>query len=179
MDHLSGVKQRKDLNYIGEVGLKEAFQSIAGKLDKNILDGVERMAAKIAFALSQQPNSWILSTAAALYWRVKGNAVEAINCVRHSLFYAPNNMRDIPLISLANIMHRSGLFNDAIIATNMALEISPTFVVSHFTMANIYTSKRDMEKAKQFYLSTLTLQSTFEPAMDRLLSVMCGKWMDL
>ena len=53
MDHLSGVKQRKDLNYIGEVGLKEAFQSIAGKLDKNILDGVERMAAKIAFALSQ------------------------------------------------------------------------------------------------------------------------------
>jgi hypothetical protein len=77
----------------------------------------------------------------------------------------------------------------------MALEISPTFVVSHFTMANIYTSKNDMEKAKLFYLvrkleriereklihnicfqSTLTLQSTFEPAMDRLLSVMCGKW---
>ena len=45
-----------------------------------------------------------------------------------------------------------GLYNDAIIAANMALEISPTFVVSHFTMANIYTSKKDMEKAKLFYL---------------------------
>ena len=32
-------------------------------------------------------------------------------------------MRDIPLISLANVMHRSGLYNDAVIAANMALEI--------------------------------------------------------
>ena len=44
------------------------------------------------------------------------------------------------------------MYNDAIITANMALEISPTFVVSHFTMANIYTSKNDMEKAKLFYL---------------------------
>jgi hypothetical protein len=56
-----------------------------------------------------------LSTAAALYWRVKGNAVKAINCVRHSLFHAPNNMRDMPLISLANILHRSGQFGNVLI----------------------------------------------------------------
>ena len=42
---------------------------------------------------------------------------------------------------LANILHRAGLYNDALIATNMALEISPKFVVTHFTMANIYVSK--------------------------------------
>ena len=34
----------------------------------------------------------------------------------------------------------------------MALEISPSFVVSHFTLANIYTSKKDLEKAKLFYV---------------------------
>ena len=45
-----------------------------------------------------------------------------------------------------------GLYNDAIIAANMALEISPSFVVSHFTLANIYTSKKDLEKAKLFYV---------------------------
>ena len=95
--------------------------------------------------------------------------MEALNCIRHSLYYAPNDMRDIPLISLANVMHRSGtmmysrelssypllylgLYNDAIIAANMALEISPSFVVSHFTLANIYTSKKDLEKAKLFYV---------------------------
>merc|ERR1719495_89628 len=176
LDHLSGVRLRNNLRYNAEVGLKEAFQSITGKVDAPVKDGVQKMATRIAQAMLKNPDSWVLSTAAALYWRVKGNAVKAINCVRHSLLHAPNNMRDIPLISLANILHRSGLYNDALIAANMALEISPTFVVSHFTMANIYTSKRDLEKAKLFYLSTLTLQSTFEPALDRLLSVMCGKW---
>ena len=49
--------------------------------------------------------------------------MEALNCIRHSLYFAPNDMRDIPLISLANVMHRSGLYNDAVIAANMALEI--------------------------------------------------------
>ncbi len=38
-------------------------------------------------------------------------------------------------------MHRAGLYNDALIAGNMALEISPKFVVIHFTMGNIYMSK--------------------------------------
>ena len=60
---------------------------------------------------------------------------------RHSLYHAPRNMKDIPLVSLANILHRGGLYNNALIVTNMALEISPKFVVTHFTMANIYVSK--------------------------------------
>ena len=55
-----------------------------------------------------------MSTAAALYWRVQGNAVEALNCIRHSLYYAPNDMRDIPLISLANVMHRSGKYDTTV-----------------------------------------------------------------
>ena len=73
-------------------------------------EGVARMAARIAAALVRQPDSWVLTTAAALYWRVRGDAERAINCVRHSLYHAPHNMRDIPLISLANIFHRSGTY---------------------------------------------------------------------
>ena len=50
------------------------------------------------------------------------------------------------------IKNFEGLYNDALIAANLALEISPTFVVSHFTLANIYASKLDLEKAKLFYI---------------------------
>ena len=64
-------------------------------------------------------------------------------------------MRDMPLIALANILHRSGLYNDAIIAANSALEISPSLVVTHFTLANIYASMKDFEKAKQFYIVSM------------------------
>ena len=103
--------------------------------------GVDEMATRIAQEMNKNSTSWVLSTAAALYWRVKGQTTEAVECLRHSLYYAPRNMKDIPLVSLANILHRAGLYNDALIATNMALEISPKFVVTHFTMANIYVSK--------------------------------------
>ena len=53
LDHLSGVKNRGHLQYNAEVGLKEAFQSITGKVDKSVKDGVERMARRIALAISK------------------------------------------------------------------------------------------------------------------------------
>ena len=107
------------------------------------------MATRIAEEMDKNSTSWVLSTAASLYWRVKGQASEAVQCLRHSLYYAPRNMKDIPLVSLANILHRAGLYNDALIATNMALEISPKFTVTHFTMANIYASKVKFEFSRQ------------------------------
>ena len=102
---------------------------------------MEEMATEISHAITENSTSWELSSVAALYWRVKGNSEQAVTCLRHSLYYAPHQMKDIPLVSLANILHRAGLYNDAIIVTNQALEISPSLVVIHFTMANIYVSK--------------------------------------
>ena len=103
-----------------------------------------------------------------------GNTEQAVKCLRHSLYYSPRDMKDIPLISLANVMHRAGLYNDALIVANMALEISPKFVVVHFTVANIYASMGDNDMAGTFYLSTLALQSSFDPARDRLASLQCA-----
>lgn len=136
MDHLAGVRLRHQLHLASEAGLKEAFQGMIGEKRS-----VEEMAARITLEMQSNSTSWVLSTAAALFWRVKGRPQEAVQCLRHSLYHAPRSMKDIPLVSLANIMHRAGLYNDALIAANMALEISPKFVVTHFTMANIYVSK--------------------------------------
>jgi hypothetical protein len=63
---------------------------------------------RIALALKSNSTSWVLSTAAALFWRVKGNSEQAVKCLRHSLYYSPRDMKDIPLISLANVLHRAG-----------------------------------------------------------------------
>ncbi len=35
----------------------------------------------------------MLTTAAALYWRVRGNTEQAVNCLRHALVYAPREMK--------------------------------------------------------------------------------------
>ena len=45
--------RRGGLRYNAEVGLKDAFQSITGKVDTRVKDGVERMAARIAQALAK------------------------------------------------------------------------------------------------------------------------------
>ena len=102
---------------------------------------IEDMAVRFKYAMSKNSTSWVLSSVASLYWRVKGNTEEAVNCLRHSLYYAPYRMRDIPLISLANIFTRASLYNDALIVANQAEEISPRYTVIRFTIANIYSSK--------------------------------------
>lgn len=43
---------------------------------------------------------WTLSTASTLYWRVKGDAVNAIKCLRHSLNNAPSDMTVIVAFTL-------------------------------------------------------------------------------
>ncbi len=117
--------------------------------------------------------SWVLSVTSALYWRVKGNTEQAIKCLKHALFYAPWSMRDVPLVilnlqflaqailfwlsnnfwlfhqvSLANVFHRAGLYHDAIIVNNAAIELSPSFVVIHFTSGNIYDSMKNYQKVR-------------------------------
>ena len=44
---------------------------------------------------------------AAFYWRMKGNLNEAVECLRRALHFSPENYKDVALVSLANILHRS------------------------------------------------------------------------
>lgn len=45
---------------------------------------------------------WALTTAAALYWRVKGNAHAAITCLIQSLDHAPRHMEVISRFLILN-----------------------------------------------------------------------------
>ncbi|XP_054828239.1 tetratricopeptide repeat protein 17 isoform X2 [Eublepharis macularius] len=143
LDHLQGVASRASLHYTGESQLKE------------------------------NQTSWVLSSMAALYWRVKGQGKKAIDCLRQALHHTPYHMKDVPLISLANIFHNAKLWNDAIIVATMAVEIAPHFVVNHFTLANVYVAMEEFEKAMGWYESTLKLQPEFAPAKNRIRAIQC------
>ncbi len=65
------------------------FQGLTGEAGVS----VDEMATRIANSMDRNSTSWVLSTAAALYWRVRGNAEQAVNCLRHSLRYAPRDMK--------------------------------------------------------------------------------------
>uniref|UniRef100_A0A183J5T8 TPR_REGION domain-containing protein n=1 Tax=Soboliphyme baturini TaxID=241478 RepID=A0A183J5T8_9BILA len=190
MDHLQGYVMRDDNSlYKAERGLLQLFQNFSGKFD----DSVDGIASKISLAMEASKNdynkTWILATAAALYWRVVGNSSMAIQCLRHSILHAPYNMKvtsqcrlDLGLISLANVYHQNGWLHSALIAAGAAMRISPKFVVVHFTLANIYaalvsiqieTRLGNFDRAVGFYFSTLELQGSFEPAKERIRALFC------
>ncbi|CAM6006292.1 unnamed protein product [Sphagnum balticum] len=97
-------------------------------------------------------------------------------------------MRDLALVSLANVYHQLSLLNAALIAGGAALDLSPKFVVIHFTLANVYSAQVGkycphmpinifqgrLDLATEFYLSTLALQTNFEPARERIRAVYCA-----
>uniref|UniRef100_A0A1I8BEX0 TPR_REGION domain-containing protein n=1 Tax=Meloidogyne hapla TaxID=6305 RepID=A0A1I8BEX0_MELHA len=149
LDELPAYLYREHLTkfYKPEKALKDTFRSIGSSK----LDSIERVAAKLFFALkgaaihssisSSKPISsiraFVLGTLSSLYWRIKGDPVNSIKCLRHSLYNSPNE-----------------------------------FIV-HFTLANIYSTIGDFPHALQFYYSTLSLQSNFEPAKASITAIHC------
>uniref|UniRef100_A0A673BY98 Tetratricopeptide repeat domain 17 n=1 Tax=Sphaeramia orbicularis TaxID=375764 RepID=A0A673BY98_9TELE len=171
LDHLAGVANRAAIHYTGESQLREVLQNL-GK-DKYLPQSFEQVGTRIAKVLEKNQTSWVLSSMAALYWRVKGQGKRAIDCLRQALNYAPHHMKDVPLISLANIFQNARLWEDALTVARMAVEIAPHFVVNHFTLANVYIAMEEFEKAMRWYESTLKLQPEFAPAKDRLRTIQC------
>uniref|UniRef100_A0A914HIE4 Tetratricopeptide repeat protein 17 n=1 Tax=Globodera rostochiensis TaxID=31243 RepID=A0A914HIE4_GLORO len=172
LDSLPAYQYRHHLTkfYKPEKALRNTLRSLGSS---GGLDQIEHVAARLHFALKSDDVHWALSTLSALYWRVQGDPVNAIKCLRHSLFKSPRQFKDVPLISLANIYHQAGFLHSALIVGRKALDAGVDVVALHFTLANIYASLADFPHALQFYHSTLALQSNFEPANLRILAVHC------
>ncbi|XP_035672563.1 tetratricopeptide repeat protein 17-like isoform X3 [Branchiostoma floridae] len=169
LDHLDGVANRSSINYGPELGLKEVLQMVGGDMQQ-----AEEVGTRIAKALAKNQTSWILLSMAALYWRVEGNGDRAIDCLRQALHFSQHRMKDVALIGMANIFHRTGLWHDARVVAQMAVEIAPHLVVNHFTLANIYAAMGDIDKALKYYEMTVIIQGEFAPAMERLRTLQCN-----
>ncbi|KAF5282029.1 hypothetical protein FQA39_LY00553 [Lamprigera yunnana] len=152
-----------------ETALSEWLGLMAGDQEATIRE----LGTKIEIALRENATSWMLANAAALYWRIVGNTEEALACLRQAISYVPNEMKDIPLISLANVLHRIGFHTEALEVSYVTLESHPNSVVNYFTVANIHTSLGDLEKALAFYRLSLMLDASFEPARNRLQAILC------
>ncbi len=61
---------------------------------------------------------------AGLYWRVIGNNYHGIECIRRSLYYAPEEYKDVPLVNLANILYKWGRVDDAVVIMREAVNIN-------------------------------------------------------
>ena len=93
---------------IGETVLCVAtFQATVGDFDFSMEH--EYLGSRLADALEEHPQSWLVSAVASLFWRVEGNYPEAVECLRHSVHFAPAQAKDVGLLGLANLLHNARL----------------------------------------------------------------------
>uniref|UniRef100_A0A8R1I364 Tetratricopeptide repeat protein 17 n=1 Tax=Caenorhabditis japonica TaxID=281687 RepID=A0A8R1I364_CAEJA len=161
------------LFYQPELALSEALKTLGNERDTIEHVGARLHAAMLHANAKDGKVSWLLCVLSSLYWRVTGNAENAMGCLRCALHTAPPKMRDVALVSLANMCHQAGLLNSALISAGAALSYSPRLVAIHFLLGNIYASIGDYQRALNFYYSTLSLQSNFQPAKDRIRTIYC------
>lgn len=48
-----------------------------------------QFAEQVALALMKNSSSWLHYNLAAMYWRIEGDGLKAIECIRRSLYYVP------------------------------------------------------------------------------------------
>jgi hypothetical protein len=66
--------------------------------------------------------SWLLQTLASLYWRVRGNSHNAMDCLRLALTSVPGEFSDVVLVSLGSLLHKLKYLDEALRAASDALD---------------------------------------------------------
>ncbi|XP_035208344.1 tetratricopeptide repeat protein 17-like [Stegodyphus dumicola] len=163
-EHLTGVRDRHNLSLSPEEGLYHAI---------NAAENVDVYGHLVYEAMQKNKTSWILFNMAAYYWRVRGNASNAIECIRRALHYSPREYKYVALLSLGNILHHTHLSEEAAIVVHAAVDIAPDIAVSHFTLGNIYAVLADYNKSAICFENTLKVQPDFKNAEQRYHAVMC------
>lgn len=67
---------------------------------------------------------WLLFTLSSLYWRVRGNNVNALHCIVTASRTVEPKYKDIVLVSLASTYLEMGYFDEALTAAEEAFKLS-------------------------------------------------------
>ena len=96
LDGIPGVSDPGALRYGPELALREILLGLGGGGSGSGGGGAEpadRVGTRIARALNRHPASWVAANLGALYWRIMGDAVRTIDCVKVAYANAPRNAR--------------------------------------------------------------------------------------
>lgn len=111
--------------------------------------------------LQDNPRSWKYYTLSSYYWRMKGNALEALECVLRALTYAPRKSKDIPLLSLGSILYRSHKWQDAEVILQAAVDHAPHIPENHFALGLVFGMNFQLNNSLQHFDEAESLDSSF------------------
>lgn len=89
---------------------------------------------------------WVACLFAANYWRVRGDAAEAIDCSRKAIERAPDGQQYMGMVALASVLHRSHRSEDAEKVLLQATPLAPRTPAVFFALANVQSSLLKFKK---------------------------------
>ncbi|XP_017870559.1 PREDICTED: tetratricopeptide repeat protein 17 [Drosophila arizonae] len=117
--------------------------------DTNIGQATVELTRRFALeGLQRQPDSWKFHTLSSYYWRMRGNALQALPCARLAVMLAPPEHKDIPLLSLGTILFRMGRLADADLILSAAVEHAPLVAENHVVLASALAMKHDFNRSQ-------------------------------
>jgi tetratricopeptide (TPR) repeat protein len=119
---------------------------IPGDLD------VKTFGSWVSYSLERNATSWISFNLATLYYRIVGNAREALECSRRALHFSPREHRAIALVDMGNILTHTHHQEDAILVLHAAVDHKPGDPIAHYTLANSYALIGDLNRYKTKFI---------------------------
>lgn len=133
-------------------------RELGSKGAKSVTEIIYNVAMK---GLLNNPTSWKFHMLGSYYWRLVGDAKNALECARLSVFLAPETHKDIPLLSLGTILVRAELWDDAEIILKSAIEYGPEHGENYIALATLLAMKHDFKQAKEYF----SIAERMDPAM--------------
>lgn len=160
-DHLKGVHNRSKLKMAPE----EVLMGLQYNIPQLLADG-----------LRWNPFSWKMHTIASYYWRLKGNAPEAMECARRAVTLAPRESKDIALLSLGTILQRAQQLNDSLIVLHAAVDHEANEPENQLALGNTYMLLSEFNRSFEAYRVTESLSSIYSKQIDYIKkSITCFK----
>uniref|UniRef100_A0A1B0FQ82 Uncharacterized protein n=1 Tax=Glossina morsitans morsitans TaxID=37546 RepID=A0A1B0FQ82_GLOMM len=126
----------------------------------------ETMRSIAVKGLLNNPQSWKFHMLGSYYWRLVGNVKNALECARLSVLLAPEESRDIPLLSLGTILVRAKMWDDAEIILNAAVNNGSEHSENYVALATLFALKHNFKRAREYFkivekLNTVMYSSTY------------------
>ncbi|XP_025159816.1 tetratricopeptide repeat protein 17 isoform X3 [Harpegnathos saltator] len=169
-EHLKAMQNRKNLTQHEEPSL---MKYLPPNTDLN------QFGYQLTNSLSRNKTSWIYLNLASLYWRIKGNAYNALECSRRAIVHAPRQYRDIPLLTTAGILHAARYSGEAAIVLHMAIDYNPLESYHHLALGHVYTSLGDFDRSAACYDNCLKLAPETTEAKQMKYAILCHRLLEM
>ncbi|XP_066589146.1 tetratricopeptide repeat protein 17 [Prorops nasuta] len=129
----------------------------------------------IAEGLLRNETSWIYLNYAAIYWRIRGNPINALECSYRAILVAPEEHRDIPLLTTGGTLQASKKFYEAIMVLHLAVDYNPNESNNHLALGNVYTILGDYDRSIVCYDNCLKLSPFVTTARQTKHAILCAQ----